>query len=464
MTHILQSLQAMGQSSRRVVLAGLAALLVLMGSAGTNSHAQVSGPDRSLAAPIPPEAQSTTGPRPPSGVDVAGSHSPSPDAVVLAGVPTYIWHHGCGPTAAGMVIGYWDGHGFPNLVAGDASTQTPAANEMMASEGSASNYSDYCLPMDSGQPAPLPDLSEPPLGDEHPDECVADYMKTSQSHSGNFYGWSWFSHVEPSLLGYVNSLAQPYSVSAGNLYMSYSPYLTWDSLRVEIDAGRPLVFLVDTDANGGTDHFVPVLGYDEIGGQRYYACYNTWDSDLHWFEFEPMAAGQPWGIYGATWFHITNAGPLRYFYLPAVFKNLSPTSRAAGGDSWPSYDQDVYSLGGSSGTVFIASVDTVSAETAFDIEACVSTTSSSADCFAFGDDQMACTYPPPSFGCPRLQGTLPADGDGIYYLLVESGSAASGYAGPYGLYEATITAYGWISPLTLVYDNRPGYFRGTAPR
>jgi len=33
----------------------------------------------------------------------------------ISGVPAYLWRCGCAPTAAGMVLGYWDGHGYPNF-------------------------------------------------------------------------------------------------------------------------------------------------------------------------------------------------------------------------------------------------------------------------------------------------------------------------------------------------------------
>jgi hypothetical protein len=35
--------------------------------------------------------------------------------VEITGVPNYSYYEGCGPTAGGMIIGYWDAHGGPNL-------------------------------------------------------------------------------------------------------------------------------------------------------------------------------------------------------------------------------------------------------------------------------------------------------------------------------------------------------------
>lgn len=92
--------------------------------------------------------------------------------------------------------------------------------------------------------------------------------------------------------------------------------LDWDLFRAEIDAGRPLVFLVDTNGDGSTDHFVTVVGYDVVGETPMYACLNTWDDGIHWWEFAPIAEGQPWGVSGATTFQllvapsaVTLAGP-----------------------------------------------------------------------------------------------------------------------------------------------------------
>ena len=135
----------------------------------------------------PSDAQSTTGPVPSKDLFRGSSIEALDYEVVISGVPAYIWHNGCGPTAAGMIVGYWDGQGYDDLVSGDASTQTSSVDDMISSSD---NYDDYCVPIDS-YPTLLPDLSELPLGDEHPDNCVADYMKTSQSYHSNYYGWSW---------------------------------------------------------------------------------------------------------------------------------------------------------------------------------------------------------------------------------------------------------------------------------
>ena len=218
--------------------------------------------------------------------------------VVINPAPAYIWRHGCGPTAAGMVLGYWDGNGYDNLVAGDASTQTTAVSQMIAST---EHYNDYSLPMDDTTPTVLADKSE--LGGAHsPHNSLGDYMRTSWSVDGMRYGWSYYSMVDDALTGYAQARGYAGATSSSEAWGDF----TWADYTAEIDAGRPMVFLVDTDADGGTDHFITAIGYDDTANT--YACLNTWDSSVHWYDFAQMGVGQQWGIYGATYFNPGTTG------------------------------------------------------------------------------------------------------------------------------------------------------------
>jgi hypothetical protein len=262
------------------------------------------------------DAQSTTGPFPPAGVNAKGALFASPKAITISDVPAYIWHDGCGPTAAGMVFGYWDTHGYDWLIPGDASTQTDQVNEAISSSLGVQNHmTDYALPMDYS-PSPLAkDKSELPVGDEHLDDSIADFMLTSQSYYGNYYGWSWFSNVRRSFLGYFDLVNHPGFVVTSTL-LSFSGL--WNAFKAEIDAGRPLVFLVDTDGNGATDHFITVIGYDEVDGMKKYGALNTWDTATHWYTFDSLGIGKPWGIFGAITFRIDQFA--NTVYLPAILK------------------------------------------------------------------------------------------------------------------------------------------------
>ncbi len=253
-----------------------------------------------------PPQQSTTGPVPPPEVQPADPEDTGRDDNLIADVPAYLWRHGCGPTAVGMVVGYYDGNGFPDLIPGDASTQTAEVDQAVASQDDASNpqhYEDYSLPLDGGQPAPLPDKSEAPAGDEHISNCIADFMETSWSARNNYYGWSWSSDIGPSFTEYVAYAAPQYAASYTNFWYGAG---IWDTLRGEIDAGRPLVFLVDSNGDGGTDHFVTVIGYRDTQGYQEYACLDTWSSTVRWEQLRPMSSSYSWGVYGGTAFNLIN--------------------------------------------------------------------------------------------------------------------------------------------------------------
>ncbi len=221
---------------------------------------------------------------------------------VIAGVPVYMWYRGCGPTAAGMVVGYWDTHGFGKLIRGDSSTQTTEVNRAIASP---EHYNDYSLPIDNTGTGLLPDKSAPPAGDEHTSNCLADFMKTSWSAVGNYYGWSWFNDVDDAFRGYTDwanaTYGASYQVASRNERWGV---FSWANYTAEIDAGRPLVFLVDTGGDGYTDHFVTAIGYRETSGYAEYACLDTWDVGVRWQRFRGVASGWAWGIYGATYYEL----------------------------------------------------------------------------------------------------------------------------------------------------------------
>ncbi|MBN1515306.1 hypothetical protein JXA32_01930 [Candidatus Sumerlaeota bacterium] len=267
-----------------------------------------------LAQESPPQ-QSTTGPVPPPSVLEKSAMRMAPPAEGRASktlpVPGYEWRHGCGPTAVGMVIGYYDGLGFDDLIPGDASTQTADVNQCIASQGSGvrgvgvqKHYEDYALPMDSSEPSVLADSSETyPVGC-HTDDSIADYMHTSWSSDGNFYGWSWSNMISTAFGSFVDQQNYDYWYSTDDLMISNGT-LSWSVLTQEIDNNRPMVFLVDTDGDGYTDHFVTVVGYSD-GPPQQYGCLDTWYpyGDVRWCNFSGIGSGVPWGIWGGWSFRM----------------------------------------------------------------------------------------------------------------------------------------------------------------
>ena len=130
---------------------------------------------------------------------VASTTSGSCEATIIPGVPAYLLRHGSGPTAVAMVLGYHDGHGFPELLPGDASVQTDLVNLAIASQ---EHYDDYCLPLDA-PPDLLPDKSELPEEERHADNCLADHCLTSRSLYGNYYGQTKEADLGPGIEDFV---------------------------------------------------------------------------------------------------------------------------------------------------------------------------------------------------------------------------------------------------------------------
>jgi hypothetical protein len=245
-------------------------------------------------------------------------------------VPAYEWYYGCSPTASAMLVGYYDGLGigYDNLIEGDASMQTAAVKEAIASSGDGiydfgsiiivpatpgtGHLGDYALydgVDDYGWAIPYPDLSSDSVQQAtgvtpHADDCLADFIGTSRSGDGLTMGGSW-----PSLIGYGIEDYFAFRGYAGlvtSTYVSYGSGLTWDSYREEINSGRPVLLSVDSNGDGITDHSIIGIGYNLFTGE--YEYYDTWDLMSHYavFQSAQMAAiqGAVFGIGGGTFVEV----------------------------------------------------------------------------------------------------------------------------------------------------------------
>ena len=242
--------------------------------------------------------RSTSGPVRPSDVSIGiikeKSELQKAPVVIIDNVPYYLWHHGCGPTALGMVIGYYDLAGFPDLVEGYATTQTTGVNSAIAND---LHYNDYSLPLDE-EPNLLKDKSE--LGGAHASNCLGDFLQTSWSSRGSYYGWGYNSDMLPAFSSYFNMIYPGNAVTATRIY--YSNPDIWNIYKNEINNNRPVVFLVDSNGDGETDHFVTGTGYDD--SENLYAIHDTWDNETHWYSWRGMASGSSWGIYCMNIFNV----------------------------------------------------------------------------------------------------------------------------------------------------------------
>tara|TARA_B100000902_G_C27320903_1_gene924384 strand:+ start:1923 stop:2855 length:933 start_codon:yes stop_codon:yes gene_type:complete len=215
------------------------------------------------------------------------------NSVIINNVPSYTWHRGCGPTALGMIIGYYDLHGFDELFPDSTLIQTNDINMLIASD---EHYYNYSLPLDY-YPNLLQDISE--IGTPHINNSIADFMNTSMSSCGNYWGWSWSSDIGTAFESYVNYRSINYITSIDYEYYSNN---SWNEYKIEIDNNRPVIILVDTDGDNSTDHFVVGIGYNEFSQE--FGCYDTWDQNIHWYSWQEMDQGINWGVYGFNKFNI----------------------------------------------------------------------------------------------------------------------------------------------------------------
>ncbi len=204
----------------------------------------------------------------------------SEGATLLQGVPAYAWYHGCEPTSEGMIMGYWDLHGYPNLfnATGNSVYLTSSVQDEISSPAHNAAYDGT----DTGATVPL--------------TSIADWLGTSKDPLS--FGSSSATNAGAAIVGYT--AFKGYTFQTSN--KSYSS--TWATIVNEVNAGRPILVFVDSDGNGVFDHAIPVFGYDENrnGDGAYYACYNTGGEDETpiWYKFQSyVGGGKPYGVYGS---------------------------------------------------------------------------------------------------------------------------------------------------------------------
>ncbi len=192
------------------------------------------------------------------------------------------WYYGCGPTAGGSIASYWDRRGYSNLVQGVLEDNIASTRHI--------EYWYQTPPSNRGNTAAYGTANDPFVGSDGFD-CIADFMGTSR-----------YNYPKPTTGNYNNTNGGTIANSGSNdnyldirsgmkNYAAYRGYsiecvnnehtsvgfgdglLTWANFTAEIDAGRPVIFLVDSDGNGSTDHFVPVFGYND---SNQYFCYDEW--------------------------------------------------------------------------------------------------------------------------------------------------------------------------------------------
>jgi hypothetical protein len=209
--------------------------------------------------------------------------------LLLKNVPSYNWYHGCSPTAAANIMGYWDLNGYDNLFDASGWNEVKLTKNVRDRISSPAHNAKYDPRPDN------PDLPDPP------DTSIADFMHTSQGYLD--MGGTWISQIDDGLRDYP----------AYRGYQFSSEFFTpsWEVYVAEIESGMPMLLNVDSDGDGWVDHSMTGIGYeDRRENGLWYASYNTWHESetIDWYQWRPVSSDYRFGIYNMINVHPLN-GP-----------------------------------------------------------------------------------------------------------------------------------------------------------
>ena len=125
------------------------------------------------------------------------------------------------------------------------------------------------------------------------------------------------------------------------------------------------------------------------------------------------------------------------------------TQQTVTGQLRPIASRDAWAFEAEGGTEVFYALDTLSSESAYLMQACVSTSGAFRDCLpAVSRDRVPCSFPPPGgLGCPRRTTMLPADG--VYYVVI----GGFRFTQEPGQYSVFVRALPGIGPLGLAVND-----------
>jgi hypothetical protein len=242
----------------------------------------------------------------------------------LYGTTASDWWYGCTATSAGMLVAYYDtngynGYSYSNLIAGGTAgssvTGTWVANTsgalfrsvVASTEYQRDYYSaeTYGYNTGGGTGYGYETSDDDSTNSSHTNNCLADYMGTSQDYYGNSNGSTIIYYYENGSKLYTSTLlAQSSDIyNSGNaavgivayiescgytVLSSYSQYsdvkitggFSFEEYVAEILAGRPVLLSYYGETAGG--HTMIGIGYIvDDKGNEYIEFYNTWDDELY---------------------------------------------------------------------------------------------------------------------------------------------------------------------------------------
>ncbi len=173
--------------------------------------------------------------------------------ITINDVPSYTWDTGCAPTAAAMILGYWDLHGYDNLF-------------RATGWDTVKNTTNVSQHIDRSQAGSLGKL-----------------MGTNDK------GQTLVHRIGDSILNFAVNAG--YDFSSKHVKNDWSTY--WADYLFQINLGNPVLLNVDSNNDGVVDHSVTGIGFEERGENDFwYGFYDTWEEDeskIQWQPFSPIA-------------------------------------------------------------------------------------------------------------------------------------------------------------------------------
>ena len=249
---------------------------------------------------------------------------PPESAVILDDVPTSRWTYGCAATAAGMMFGYYDRSGYPDMYTGWANKGVAPLRDLgrrsalIASQKNRDrnrnlgHVNDYWIRY--GRTGPDPYVTKG--RQEHTRDCVADFLGTNQwkwdflgsdgvidfNIDGSTALWAYsssgaklYDYIPPASAGLPQTAlchglklfaeSRGYWVSENytqRIDTLFEDGFSFEDFKAEIDAAKPVMVQLQ-------GHSMVGVGYDDADSIIY--VHDTWDNRLHWMQWGQSYAG-----------------------------------------------------------------------------------------------------------------------------------------------------------------------------
>jgi len=208
---------------------------------------------------------------------------------------------GCGPTSGAMVLGYFQNENAnSNFLKNNIGLDTAWALHGSAYMNTAADGFGSVLDIKPGMENYVGDLSPVIIGNQKTTYSLNVMVHVSPIYNASNpgstatdpLGWNAYGAFGTA---WTNDAAFFYEDASSKWHIDASKFESWANTRLV--AGTPIWVTVDTDGIKGGDHWIPLVGYNDV--DHLYAYYNTFDTAIHWAPIK-YVTDEGSGNYGIT--------------------------------------------------------------------------------------------------------------------------------------------------------------------